>query len=43
MVCENLEAINLSTAQKCTCHFLGDELDEEEEQEDEEKKGKQAK
>ena len=31
VVCENLEAINLSTAQKCTCHFLGDDMDEEDE------------
>ena len=31
VVCEDLEAINLSTAQKCTCHFLGDDIDEEEE------------
>ena len=30
VVCEDLEAINLSTAQKCTCHFLGDYIDEEE-------------
>lgn len=29
IVCENLGAINLSTAQKCTCHFLGDEFGEE--------------
>ena len=29
IVCEDLDAINLSTAQKCTCHFLGDEASEE--------------
>ena len=27
IVCEDLDAINLSTAQKCTSHFLGDDID----------------
>ena len=31
IVCEDLQAINLTTAQKCTSHFLGDEFDEEDE------------
>ena len=27
IVCEDLDAINLATDQKCTCHFLGDDID----------------
>ena len=32
IVCEDLKAINLPTAQKCTSHFLGDEFDGDDEQ-----------
>ena len=41
IVCEDLNAINLSTAQKCTCHFLGDEIGEEQDDDHDKMESKQ--
>jgi len=40
IVCEDLNAINLSTAQKCTSHFLGDEINEQHDDEDDKTESK---
>ena len=41
IVCEDLNAINLSTAQKCTSHFLGDEISEQHDAEDDKAESKE--